>query len=83
MFTSPEWAHAKIGHSDIQTRVEDGQVIYIFYKKDVANPLLLCASSAMPLKMKRTASDKNKGLPRKVILMSKTLPCGPDNSEKL
>ena len=40
---------------DIQTRVEDGQVIYLFYKKDVANPLLLRASSAMPLKMKRTA----------------------------
>ena len=39
----------------IQTRVEDGQVIYLFYKKDVANPLLLRASSAMPLKMKRTA----------------------------
>ena len=40
---------------DIQTRVEDGQITYLFYKKYVANPLLLRASSAMPQKMKRTA----------------------------
>ena len=40
---------------EIQTRVEDGQITYLFYKKDVAIPLLLRASSAMPQKMKRTA----------------------------
>ena len=40
---------------DIQTRVEDGQITYRFYKKVVAIPLLLRASSAMPLKMKRTS----------------------------
>ena len=40
---------------DIPTRVEDGKVSYIFYKKSVSNPLLLRANSAMPLKMKRTA----------------------------
>ena len=40
---------------DIQTRVQDGKVSYIFFKKGVSNPLLLRANSAMPLKMKRTA----------------------------
>ena len=40
---------------DIQTKVQDGKVSYIFFKKGVSNPLLLRANSAMPLKMKRTA----------------------------
>ena len=40
---------------DIQTNIQDGKVNYIFYKKLMANPLLLRADSAMPLKMKRTA----------------------------
>ena len=40
---------------DIQTKIENGKVSYVFYKKAVSNPLLLRASSAMPLKMKRTA----------------------------
>ena len=40
---------------DIQTNILDGKVNYKFFKKNMANPLLLRANSAMPLKMKRTA----------------------------
>ena len=45
---------------DIQTNIQDGKVNYIFYKKPMANPLLLRADSVMPLKMKRTAPKKPK-----------------------
>ena len=40
---------------DIQTRIQDGKVSYVFFKKSMSNPLLLRANSAMPLRMKRTA----------------------------
>ena len=40
---------------DIQVRVRNNQVEHKFYKKEVSNPLLMLASSAMPIKIKRNS----------------------------
>ena len=40
---------------DVQVRVRDNQVEHKFYKKDVSNPLLMLANSAMPMKVKRNS----------------------------
>ena len=38
---------------DTQVKIQDNKCIYKFYKKKVANPLLMLESSAMPRKVKR------------------------------
>ena len=40
---------------DIQVRVRNNQVEHKFYKKEVSNPLLMLANSAMPMKIKRNS----------------------------
>ena len=40
---------------DCQVRTKNNKCIYKFYKKSVANPLLMLESSAMPMKIKRNS----------------------------
>ena len=40
---------------DLQIKVEDGEIIYKFYKKSVSNKLTMVERSAMPMQIKRNS----------------------------